>query len=152
MRLACCTLIIFGASSLGFAQQASDNAKPAKPLFVKAQCDGQLSSGVLTSFKQAILDSKQFVIASRLDEFGLNRASGYISMVCTERSDTVAVASVYGTSSCLGPNDCRAGIDGRSLSVALCDGKSSVDCGKQLYQHLVDWLHSPATKFVEGKK
>jgi hypothetical protein len=151
MKLACYAVVILGASILGHSQ-TSENTKSVKPLFVRAKCDGQLSSGLLTSFRQAIVDSKQYVIISRLDEYGLNKTSAYVSMVCTEQTNSLAVASIYGESHCVGPNDCRTGIDGRSLSVAMCGGKNTADCGQQLYQHFVEWLHSPAPKFAGDKQ
>lgn len=131
----------------GFAQSAN-NLTPVKPLFVKAKCDGPLLAEVLNSFKQSITDSKHYVIMSRLDEYGLNKTSAYVSMICTERGGTVAVASVFGEAHCLGTNDCRAGIDGRSLGVTLCEGKAASECGEQLYVRFIEWTQSPAPKFA----
>ena len=117
-----------------------------EPLFVKAECVGKLSSGVLASFKGAISASKTYELIQRLDANG-SYSSGIVEMTCAEHNGTVAVASVYGLSHCLSSTECHTGIDGSSLNVALCDNAEN-DCGQQLFEHLDSYLRSAKPKFV----
>lgn len=145
MRHALLLFVLLG-SCLHVFGQADQQRLARKPLFVKAHCDGKLSSRVLASFKEAISASKTYELVYRLDANG-SYSSGLIEMRCAEHNGTVAVASVYGLSHCLSSMECHTGIDGDSLNVALCDNSEN-ECGQRLFEHLDSYLGSARPKFV----
>jgi hypothetical protein len=110
-----------------------------KPIFVKAKCDGKLSSTLLSSFKDAISTSQNYHLTPTLD---VGWVVGYVQMACTERNGVVVVASVYGLAKCVGSNGCAGSLDGSSLNVLWCDTNDEAECGRQLFKGLAVYLNT----------
>ncbi|MGA9354082.1 MAG: hypothetical protein WBV46_10360 [Terriglobales bacterium] len=123
-------------ASLATAQES----KPVLPAFVKAKCDGKLSSVVLSSFKDTLTASKEYRLTATLNDDGRNNKLLYIQMSCVERNNIVAVATAYGLAKCVGPNECHMALDGSSMSPMLCDPSGEVECGAELFKAFVLYL------------
>jgi hypothetical protein len=106
----------------------------ARPVFVKALCNGKLSSAVLSSLREVIRSSNKYRIIATLDDSGRMDEVLEVEMSCTERDNVVAIATIYGMAKCFGAENCHASMDGSSLSVALCDSNATAACGQALFK------------------
>ncbi len=113
------------------------DSKPVIPTFVKARCDGKLSSTLLSSFKDALIASKAYRLASTLHDAGPSGKLLFIQMSCVERNNTVAVASAYGIAKCVSADECHMALDGSSMSALLCDPNGETQCGGELFKAMV---------------
>ena len=106
-------LLVVLASLAVYAQDTKpQDSKPLIATFVKAKCDGKLSSILLSSFKDALTASKEYRLATTIRDAGPSGKVLFIQMSCVERNDTVAVASAYGIAKCLSANECHLALDG----------------------------------------
>jgi hypothetical protein len=125
---------VFILTSLTAAAQASPQS-----VFVKATCDGKMSSVVRSSFMDQIRASPKYQSISNLGDNGRMDVVLHVQMSCAERNDVAAVATVYGVAKCFGPRNCHATMDGTSLRVALCDPNAVADCGRALFKAFDDY-------------
>jgi hypothetical protein len=120
------TLIL--CSSAVYAQGHS------KPIFLKAACDGKLTSVLLSSFNEAIQSSQRYEVVPNLSDNGKNDVVLVIQMACGERDNAVSIASVYGFAKCLGPRNCHQSINASTLNVLMCDPHGETQCGRELFK------------------
>jgi hypothetical protein len=132
--------LVFILVSLTAAAQASPHS-----VFVKATCNGKLSSVVLSSFIEQIRASQKYQSTANLSDNGRMDVVLHVQMTCAERNNVAAVATVYGAAKCFGPRNCHATMDGSSLRVTLCDPNTTVDCGRALYRSFDDYVSNPLT-------
>jgi len=132
-------LFVFLATS-SLASRAND---AAQGLFLKASCDGKLSSVVLSSLKDAIIASQKYRLVSSLDDDGRFDTVQTIYLVCRENNDFTAVATSYGIAKCRTKAQCASVQDGVSLQVALCNANLSADCGRALFKAFQFYLNIP---------
>ena len=111
-------------------------AEEPKPVVVRADCDGKLTSMLLTSFKEAIGNSRKYEIVPDLTNNGKNGIVLVIQMTCGERNNAVAVASVYGLAKCYGPKNCHQSVSASTLNILMCDLNSEAQCGRELFKEL----------------
>jgi hypothetical protein len=115
-------------------------AADKEPVFVKATCEGTISSNILSSLKDAIRASDKYRLIASLDDNGRMDTVLAIQMSCNERENLTAVATVYGQAKCFGPAKCHAAFDVPSLRVEFCD---SLQCGRALFKAFEDYLNNP---------
>jgi hypothetical protein len=136
MKRASLILVVL-ASLAAYAQDAKlQDSKPLVPTFVKAKCDGKLSSILLSSFEDALTASKAYRLATNLHDAGPSGKLLFIQMSCVERNNTVAVASAYGVAKCVSADECHMALDGSSVSPHLCDPNGEKQCGEELFKAL----------------
>lgn len=133
-------ILLFLFALVSMAANAVENPRP---VFVKAMCNGKVSSNLLSSFKEAIRTSQKYQLVSTLDDNGRMDVVLEIQMRCTERDNAVAVATVYAVAKCFGLGNCQATVDGASLNVALCDSKVVEECGRAIFKAFEDYLSRP---------
>jgi hypothetical protein len=122
-------ILLFTLASI--TAMAAEN--PRSSVFVKSVCNGKFSSSVLVSFREKVQASQKYQLVSALDDAGRMGVVLDVELTCTERYNVVAAATVYGAAKCFGPKNCRAAMDGASLSVTLCDSKAAGECGQALF-------------------
>ena len=124
---------------------ASLTAAQAGPqsVFVKATCNGKLSSVVLSSFIEQIRASQKYQSIANLGDSGRMDIVLHVQMSCVERDNVAAVATVYGVAKCFGPRNCHATMDGTSLRVVFCDPDAVASCGRVLFKAFDDYVTSP---------
>jgi hypothetical protein len=132
-------LVVFFATA-SLASHAND---AAQGLFLKARCDGKLSSVVLSSLKDAISSSQKYRLVSSLDDDGRFDTVQTIYVTCVENTDVTAVATSYGIAKCHTKTQCGSVQDGASLNVALCNANLSADCGRALFKAFEFYLNIP---------
>jgi hypothetical protein len=135
-------LLLVLISSTMNAQDKPTTSTPVIPTFIKAKCDGKLSSVFLSSFKDNLTASQGYKILERLDDQPINSKALFVELSCVERNSVVAVASAYGLAKCVGPNMCHMALDGGSLNVLLCDSNGEAQCGVELFKALVNYAHT----------
>jgi hypothetical protein len=118
-------------------------ADAPKPLFIRARCDGKLSSVVFSSLKEAASASQKYQLVSTLDDNGHLDTVQTIYMTCAENNDVTAVATQFGIAKCRSTTVCHSAIDGISLNVALCNANLSADCGPCSFQGIRRLYQSP---------
>jgi hypothetical protein len=123
--------------------QAADTQSEPRPVFVKALCEGKLSSAVVSAFKQEISTSHRYRLIPSMDDNGRMDVVVSIQMSCTEREKIAAIATVYGKAKCFGPSNCHGAFDVPSLRVDLCDFDAAVDCGRMLFEAFENYLSRP---------
>ncbi len=125
------------------APLAANAAESPIPLFIRAACDGKLSSVVLFSLKEEIRTSTKYQLTPGLDDNGRMDKVLTIYMSCAERSDVVAVATNYGMAHCFSGTDCRGAVDAISIKSALCAADAAAECGRALFKAFDDYVRTP---------
>ncbi len=128
---------------LTFASLAANAVENPTPLFIRAACDGKISSVVLSSFKEEVRTSTRYQLVPTLDDNGRKDKVLTIYMSCAERSDVVAVATNYGWAHCYSSRDCRGTVDGNSIKSALCNVGAAAECGRGLFKAFDDYVSGP---------
>jgi hypothetical protein len=113
-------------------------ADSPKPVLVKATCDRETSTPLLSSFQEAIQTSNRYEMVPNLSDNGKMDVVLTINMACAERDNdnVIGVASVYGMAKCLGPQNCHHSIDGSRLNMLMCDPNGQAQCGKEHFREL----------------
>lgn len=113
------------------------------PLFIKAKCDGKLSSVVLSAFKDAAVASQKYELVASLDDNGRLDTVQAIYLSCVENKDVTAIATQFGITKCKSATVCHSVIDGLSLNAALCNANLSSDCGRALFRVFEAYMDRP---------
>jgi hypothetical protein len=116
------------------ASLAANAADAPSSIFVRAKCDGKLSSLVLSSLKDAINNSQKYQLIADLRNNGKNGVVFNISMTCVENDSVVSIATVYGLAKCIDAKVCHSALDGSSLNAALCNSNLAAECGQKLFK------------------
>jgi hypothetical protein len=111
-------------------------------VFIRAQCDGKISSAVLSSVKEAFRTSQKYRLVPTMEDEGRRGRVFAIYMVCAERTNLAAIATTYGQGICRTSTNCGLVIDGSSLKSALCDSYAAEDCGRTLFKTFDDYMVS----------
>jgi hypothetical protein len=142
MKWATLILVVLASPAVHAQDSKLQDSKPLIPAFVKAKCDGKLSSVLLSSFKDALTASKAYRLAATLHDDGPGGKVLFIQMSCVERNNTVAVASAYGIAKCVSANECHMALDGSSMTALLCDPNGETQCGAELFKELVFYANT----------
>jgi hypothetical protein len=137
MKRSALVLLVISISLFGYAETSP------KPLFIKAKCDGKLSSIVLSALREAASASPKYLLVPSLDDNGRLEAVQTIYMTCTENKDVTAIATQFGIAKCQSMGVCHSVIDGLSLNVALCNANLSSDCGRALFKAFDAYANRP---------
>jgi len=113
-----------------------------RPVFIHAECDGRISSAVLSSFREEIMISQKYQLIPALDDNGRMDVVLIVYMNCAERNDVAAVATNYGRAHCLSATDCRGTVDGSSIKSTLC-GSDTAECGRTLFKAFDGYVNRP---------
>jgi hypothetical protein len=130
-------LILAMSLTIAAVANAADASKAS--VFIKAACDGKLSSVAIASLKEAIGNSQQYHLVPNLSDEGRMGEVLTIEMACSERTDVAAIATTYGKSQCFPGAYCHGVVDGSSLKSALCDSNAIADCGRSLFKTFDDY-------------
>ncbi|HWW15187.1 MAG TPA: hypothetical protein VN310_11045 [Candidatus Dormibacteraeota bacterium] len=114
-----------------------------KPLFIRAKCDGRLSSTVLSALKEAVRASQEYELVGSLDDNGRLDTVQTIYMTCVENHEVTAIATQFGIAQCKSTTVCHSAIDGLSLNAALCNANLSADCGRALFKTFDAYIRRP---------
>jgi hypothetical protein len=114
-----------------------------QPLFIKAKCDGKLSSIVLTALREAANASPNYRLVPSLDDNARLDVVQTIYMTCVENKDVTAIATQFGIAKCKSATVCHSVIDGMSLNAALCNADLSADCGRALFKVFDTYINRP---------
>jgi hypothetical protein len=134
------------AVSLTLATLANAADAPKSSVFIKAACDGKLSSAVIASLKGEIGNSQKYHLVPNLSDEGRMSEVITIQMVCSERTEVAAIATTYGKGKCFPGAYCHGAVDGSSLKSALCDSNATAECGRTLFKTFDDYashMNSP---------
>jgi hypothetical protein len=142
-RIGCLVLILFFA----LASLTANAADKPSSVFIKAMCDGKLSSAALSAFQEEIRSSQKYQLIPTLDDNGKMDVVAHVEMSCVEHHNSVvAVATVYGMAKCFGPNNCHSSLAGSTLSVALCDPNSVALCARAFFKDFDRYINSEDTQ------
>ena len=128
---------------LSIPSLAVSAAESPRPVFIRAACDGKVSSIVLSSLREEIRTSREYELASTLDDNGRMDEVHTIYMSCTERKAVAAVATNYGLARCLSGTNCHSIVDGSSIRSDLCDASAAEECGRALFKAFDDYISNP---------
>jgi hypothetical protein len=137
-------LLFLGLAVILASLTVAAQARP-QSVFVKATCNGKLSSVMRSSFIEEIRASQKYQSIPDLGDNGRMDVVLHVQMSCTERDNVAAVATVYGAAKCFGPRNCHATMDGTSLSVTLCDPNALESCGRALFKAFDDYVSNKLT-------
>lgn len=126
-------------SALAVAQTSTS----PRLVFIHATCDGKEAGAVLGSLKERMAGSRKYAVIPRLDDDGRTDEVLEIYMHCSQRNDTVAIATSYGRGRCVAVNRCGSMIDGSSIKSTLCDGRATDECGKILFNSFDEYVTRP---------
>jgi hypothetical protein len=113
------------------------------PLFIRAKCDGKLSSVVLSALKDAAVTSQKYRLVASLDDNGHLDTVQTIYLTCVENHEVTAIATQFGIARCKSISVCHSVIDGLSLNAALCNANLSADCGRALFKVFDTYINRP---------
>jgi hypothetical protein len=122
---------------------SGSRAETGEPVFIKASCQGMISSAALSELHTQISGSHKYRVAERVEDEGRMDVVQVIYMDCTEHNDIVAIATVYGKAKCLGVNNCHLSLDGASIRSDVCDSKATAECGRTLFKAFADYVKKP---------
>jgi hypothetical protein len=131
--------------ALVFCVSADATQTSRKHVFIKdTDCDGPLSSIVLTSLKQQIKASTKYQLADSLEDTGGLGVVIAVYVTCTDavlrNSEQIAsLATIFGFATC-NAGRCHVATDEGSLGVFLCSGKSGVGSGSDIYGALSEYM------------
>jgi len=131
------TVLVISISFLAHAQTSP------KPLFIKAKCDGKLSSTVLSALKDAARASQEYKLVDSLNDNGRLDTVQTIYLTCVENNEVTAIATQFGIAKCLSLAVCHSVIDGLSLNATLCNASLSSDCGRALFKVFDAYINRP---------
>lgn len=138
MRHKCHRLVVMLLFTL--APVAASAAESPQSVYVHADCEGKVSSAVVSSFTEAVHASQKYHQVPTLDDEGRRGVVMTIYMACAERNDVIGVASSYGWAKCYGEKECHLSLDGSSIRSVLCDAKAAAECGRTLFKVLEDFI------------
>ncbi len=121
------------------AANAKDNPKP---VFLRAECEGKVSTALLASLKEEIDISQKYQLVAHLDDNGRLDVVLAIYMNCVEHNDIAAIATAYGQAKCLSTTNCHQLVDGSSVRSALCDVNATAECGRALFKAFDEYMSS----------
>jgi hypothetical protein len=119
---------------------AASAAESPQSVYIHADCEGKVSSAVVSSFTENIRASQKYHQVPSLDDEGRRGIVMTIYMACAERNDVIGVASSYGWAKCYGDKECHLSLDGSSIRSVLCDAKAAAECGRTLFRVLEDFI------------
>jgi hypothetical protein len=134
MKLSIPILVVLASLAAHAQDSKPQDYKAVIPVFVKAKCDGKLSSILLSSFKDTLTASNAYRLAATLRDAGPSGKVLFVQMSCVEHNNTVALASAFGIAKCVGANECHTALDGSSMSALLCDPNGETQCGAELFK------------------
>ena len=138
-----CGILLLTLLPLVFSIGSDAAAEPLRPVFIKTNCEGKISSAVLSSLRGEFGSSQKYRLARTLTDDGQMDVVLTINMNCTERSSVLAVATAYGRAKCFGITNCHLSIDGSSLRSDLCDSKAAAECGRALFKSFDEYMSNP---------
>ena len=115
---------------------AASAVENPQSVYIHADCDGKVSSPVVSSFTEAIRASQKYRQVPSLEDEGRRGIVMTIYMACAERNDIIGVASSYGWAKCYGEKERHLSLDGSSIRSVLCDAKAASECGRTLFKVL----------------
>jgi hypothetical protein len=130
---------ILGLIVARFPAAAQTSTSP-KPVFIHANCDGKEADAVLGSLKEQMAGSRKYVVIPRLDDDGRTDEVFEIYMHCSQRNDTLAVATSYGRGKCVAVDRCGSMIDASSIKSTLCESLATRECGKILFNSFDEYV------------
>ncbi len=119
---------------------AASAAESPQSVYIHAECDGKVSSAVVSSFTEAIRASQKYHQVPSLDDEGHRGVVMTIYIACAERNDVIGIASSYGWAKCYSEKECHLSLDGSSIRSVLCDAKAAAECGRTLFKVLEDFI------------
>ncbi|GEM_PF-2231086 len=132
-RLIVCLVFILATT----AANAADTPKAS--VFVKSRCDGKISTQLVTTLKAELEASPKYHSVPNLTDEGRMGEVLTIEVVCAERADVAAVATIFGKGKCFPGAYCHGVDDGSSLQASFCDSNQSVECGRALFKTFDDY-------------
>lgn len=114
-----------------------------QPLFIRAKCDGKLSSIVLTALREAASASPNYRLVPGLDDNDRLDTVQTIYMTCVENKNVTAIATHFGIAKCKSRTVCHSVIDGMSLNATLCNADLSADCGRAIFKVFDRYINRP---------
>jgi hypothetical protein len=90
-----------------------------KPVFLRAECEGKVSTALLASLKEEISISEKYKLVAHLDDNGRLDVVLAIYMNCVEHNGIAAITTAYGQAKCLSTSNCHRLVDGSSVRSAL---------------------------------
>ncbi len=130
-------VLVISISFLAHAQTSP------KPLFIRAKCDGKLSSTVLSALKDATRASQKYELVDSLNDNGRLDTVQTIYPTCVENNEVTSIATQFGIAKCKSPTVCHSVIDGDSLNASLCTARRSSDCGHALFKVFDAYINRP---------
>lgn len=118
-------------------------AQSSRPVFIKTTCDGKISSAVLSALKSEIGRSQKYRMVHTLDDDGQMDNVFTINLKCTENTNSVAIALIFGEAKCLGDKNCHLAIDASSLHSELCESEAPAECGRALFKTFDEYASNP---------
>jgi hypothetical protein len=122
---------------------AANGAKSPSPVFVKAACDGKISSAVISTLREEIGNSQKYRLVRTVADNGQMDVVLTIEVNCTERNKLAAIATIFGRAKCFGVKNCHLAIDGSSLRSDLCDSDGVTECVRTLFRAFDDNVSNP---------
>ncbi len=120
--------------SVTFASLAAHASDQLKPVFLKTNCSLKSGSVILAAFEEALQNSKKYELVPDLSDKGKMDVVISVQMICEEDKGNVAVASIYGLVKCFGPKNCRAYVDGSTLTALLSEPGIEKQSGINLFK------------------
>jgi hypothetical protein len=128
--------------SLVLVVPANSEGTP-KSVFIHAACNGRMSAAVLSSLRDRISGTKEYLLVRTLNDEGRMGIVLTIYMSCAEHNDVVGIATSYGVAKCYGEKNCHLSVDGLSIKSTLCDLDAG-ECGRMLFGAFDEYLkHTP---------
>lgn len=121
---------------------ARGTEKSRQAIYIHADCNGKISSMIVSSFTKAIRTSQKYHQVSSLDDEGHRGIVMTVYMACAEQAGTIGVASSYGWAKCYSEKECHLSVDGSSIQSVLCNGRNPSECGRELFKMLEDFIHN----------
>ena len=131
-------LMLFALISL-----SANGAENPHPVFVKAACDGKISSAVISTLREEISNSQNYRLVPNAVDNGQLDIVLTIEVDCAERNESAAIATIFGRVKCLDVKDCRLAIDPSSMRSHLCNAKDVTACGRSLFNTFDDYMKRP---------
>jgi hypothetical protein len=131
---------------------AASAVENPQSVYIHADCDGKVSSPVVSSFTEAIRASQKYRQVPSLDDEGHRGIMITVYMACAERNDIIGVASSYGWAKCYGEKEGHLSLDGSSIRFSLMRCKTASVCGRPFLRSLKtsSGMQSPARAYCDG--
>ena len=119
---------------IGFASLAAHASDQLKPVFLFTNCTLKSGSVILSAFKDALQNSKEYELVPDLSDKGKMDVVITVRMICVEDKGNVAVASVYGLAKYFGPKNCHVSVNATTLTALLSEPGLETQSGTNLFK------------------